>query len=334
MIEPGMRVLAIVVARIGDTLLVTPALRALKAACGAGELHVMAHPKRMDLLRHLPFVDRLSPITPFRARLRGRLGARRHDVGVVWADDEAILGYALRAARRVVAFRRGDASLDGRLAAAVARPGRPTHAVIERLMLAEAAGARCADPRLAFRVTEAEAGQARRLVASALPGTDGPLVGLQIQSFPTKRYRDWPAGHFAQLLDRLFAASRGARALVLGDAQSEAAARALVQRHPERVASLAGRLSLRELAAVLACLDLYVGVDTGPTHLAGALGIPMVALYHCRHRGSLLAPLDHPALTVIEHPAADADCTPQREMAEIGVDRVWDAVAARLFAGA
>jgi len=85
---------------------------------------------------------------------------------------------------------------------------------------------------------------------------------------------------------------------------------------------------------VLAGLDLYVGVDTGPTHLAGALGIPMVALYHCRHRGSLLAPLDHPALTVIEHPAADADCTPQREMAEIGVDRVWDAVAARLPAGA
>lgn len=330
MIESGMRVLAIIVARIGDTLLVTPSLRALKQACGDGGLHVMAHPKRLDLLRDLSFIDRLSSITPMRAKLMARLAARRYDLAVVWADDEAVLRFAMRSARGVVAFRRGDPELDQNLAAAVSRPDRPTHAVSERLMLAEAAGAHGTDLRLAYHVTGREADEAKRMLASLFPGQARPLIGLQIQSFPTKHYRDWPIEHFAQLLDRLFAAFAKARAVILGDAQSQEAAEILVRRHPDRVASLAGRLSLRNLGAVLARVDLYVGVDTGPTHLAGALGVPMVALYHCRHRGSLLAPMDHPSLTILEHPAADADCSPARKMAEIDVERVWAAVAAQL----
>ena len=40
---------------------------------------------------------------------------------------------------------------------------------------------------------------------------------------------------------------------------------------------------MRENAAIMAHLSLYIGVDTGPTHLAGALDIPMVAMYHSYH---------------------------------------------------
>jgi heptosyltransferase-3 len=72
-------------------------------------------------------------------------------------------------------------------------------------------------------------------------------------------------------------------------------------------------------------VDLYVGVDTGPTHLMGALHRPMVALYHGYSPSRVLAPLDHPCLWAIDHPLADR-CTPEADMAEIGVDRVWDAV--------
>ena len=69
-------------------------------------------------------------------------------------------------------------------------------------------------------------------------------------------------------------------------------------------------------------LDLYIGVDTGPTHLAGALGVPMIGLYHCLHRGKWLAPREHPNLVVLEHPASDTECSAQRSMSEIGVDQV------------
>jgi hypothetical protein len=56
----------------------------------------------------------------------------------------------------------------------------------------------------------------------------------------------------------------------------------------------------------------------------------MVALYHCRHRGTHLAPLGHERLAVIEHPATDANCTPSASMATITVDSVWDKVQQQL----
>jgi len=75
--------------------------------------------------------------------------------------------------------------------------------------------------------------------------------------------------------------------------------------------------------------DLYVGVDTGPTHLMGALHRPMVALYHGYSPSRVLKPLDHPCLTVVDHPLADS-FTETASMADISVDHVWNAVTRAL----
>src|SRR5205814_3948203 len=119
---------------------------------------------------------------------------------------------------------------------------------------------------------------------------------------------------FTELGRRLLARHPQIWIIVFGGKESRAPARALAQTLGARVVCAAGGLSLRETAALLGELDLYIGVDTGPTHLAGALGIPVVALYHCRHRGRYLAPLQHERLHVIEHPAADGDCSNTRSM--------------------
>jgi heptosyltransferase III len=98
----------------------------------------------------------------------------------------------------------------------------------------------------------------------------------------------------------------------------------------------AGTLTLRETVAVMKEIDLYIGVDTGPTHLYGALKKPMVAMYHSTLPSALYAPLQHPALYVVDHPMAgsvpvgaggDAGA-----MADIGVDVVWARVADALLA--
>jgi len=330
-IRDGDSVLAIIVARIGDTLLATPALRALRAACGVGgRLTVLAHPRRTELLHGLPFIDHLAAITKLQAPWRGRLGRPRFQAAAVWGHDAPLVRYALRVAAHVVAPRQRDEALNRRLVEAVAPPPALLHAVDDRLRVARALGADTQDWRLAYRVGDDEARAAQATVEAGFGKLAGPLVGIQPNSFPTKPYRDWPAEHFAALLERLFARHAGARVLVLGDSQSAAVGGRLATQFPGKVESLAGRLRLRETAAVMARLDLYVGVDTGPTHLAGALGVPMVAMYHCRHRGVWLAPPQHPRLSVIEHPASDAECSERRSMTDIGVDVVWEAVAARL----
>lgn len=323
-LRPDADILAVVVARIGDTLMATPALRALKTAIPQGRLTVLAHAKRAVLLQKLPFIDRLGTIGRRSAFWRGRLPTPRHDMAFIWGNDRVLVDYGLRRAHAVVAFA-GDGMPDGPRLIRVPRPQGSIHAVHERLLLPAAVGVSSGQFGLAYAVTSDEALDARRW----LDGRTGrrPLIGIQPVSFPTKAHRDWPVESFAGLLQRLSARFPDAGFIVLGDKAAAEAGRRLQMTVGDRLIIAAGLLDLRHSAALIAQLDLYVGVDTGPTHIAGALGIPMVALYHCSYPGRNLVPLDHSACRMIEHPATGSpDASTERSMAEIPVETVQRAV--------
>lgn len=322
-------VLAIIVARIGDTLLATPALRAIKPAAPRGRLTVLAHCKRAPLLANLPFIDRLGSIDKRSASWRGWLPAAQHDLAVVWGHDRPLIDYALRRARKVVTFEASGLPVDSRLIQ-VTRPNG-VHAVIERLALVEAVGISAQDLRLAYAVTPEEAEAARRWLAGR--GATRPIVGVQPVSFPTKPHRDWPIDSFVELLRRLAAEFPQATFVVLGDEGAADAGRRLQAGIGGRVIVAAGQFDLRRSAALIGELDAYIGVDTGPTHIAGAMGVPMVALYHCSYPGRNLVPLAHPALRMIEHPATGADhASTSIKMSDIPVAQVLDATR-ELLAG-
>ena len=322
---PG-RILVINVSRIGDTLLVTPAVRALAKAWPQAELIFLGHPKRIEVIRHLPFVAATGAITKHRARWRGWLRGRRWDLALVYGFDRPLVGYALRAAQRVVAFRQGDAQLDARLFRAVEPPPAMTvHAARSPLLLAQALGVQPDGLRLAYAVTPAEKSWAREFLAAERPPGERPLVGLQIAGFPATRYRDWPLESFAALCERILGRWPSARLLLFGGAAERGRTSELARRMPERASDLAGRLTLRQSAALMDALDLYVGVDTGPTHIMGALEAPMVALYHCHSPSRLIGPLERPRCYMVDHPRA-APCGPEVPMAEMPVDAVWSKV--------
>src|SRR5437899_3328083 len=312
---PDADLLVVIVARIGDTLLVTPMLRALKEASPRGTLTVLAHPKRVDVLKHLPFIDRLGTIKPKSAWLRGRLGGKRFAIAFVFGHDSPLLSYAQRLSARVVAFGDGAPARDAARCILVPRPRAPIHAVRERLMLAEAVGITVRNLRLTYVVTDAERNWAVHWLAKAFPAA-GPVVGLQMVSFPTKAHRNWPAQSFAGLAERILTRHPAASFVVLGDRETEAAGEALSVRFPGRWRVAAGKLSLRESAAIIAELDLYVGVDTGPTHIAGALEVPMIGIYHHAYPGRYLAPLNRARCRVLEQPA----------VGELSVDEVMSEV--------
>ncbi|PWB55435.1 MAG: glycosyltransferase family 9 protein [Nitrosomonadales bacterium] len=320
--EPDAKVLAIIVARIGDTLLVTPALRAIRQAIPDGHLTCLAHPKRAEVLRHLDFIDTLGTITKYTAFWQGRLGGKQWDYAVVYGHDQGLIQFALRVADQVVAFAPRNDFPNQALWKTVPPPVKPMHAVYERLLLAEALGISTDNPRLAYQVTQDEATQANSWLKQHLPPSAAPLIGLQLASFPSKAYRDWPTVNFVQLGRRILDTRPDTYFLILGGPDDKDVAEAVTKELAPHAQNIAGCFSLRESAALMHRLDLYIGLDTGPTHLAGALGIPMVAMYHCRHRGCHLAPLQHEHLHVIEHPATDAECSAQTAMSAIGVDQV------------
>jgi heptosyltransferase-3 len=77
-------------------------------------------------------------------------------------------------------------------------------------------------------------------------------------------------------------------------------------------------------------LDLYIGVDTGPTHIVGALETPMVAIYHCYHTGALLMPLQRENLEVIEHSAYASECSRETPISDVPVEAVFSACERQL----
>lgn len=315
------------VSRIGDTMFSVPAMRAIAKAYPDSAITALAHPRRADVLRGLPFLAEVGTISKRTAWSRAHLGGARYDVALVYGFDKPLVRYALRAARQVIAFRQNDPALDQRLHRCVSVPPfQSEHAVLHCLRLPAALGVAPAGLRLCYRVLPAEVAEARARLAADVPPTATPLIGLQVASFPTKGYRDWPVAQFLELAQRIVRDWPQAHFIIYGGTEERERVQWLKQALKQRATLYAGRLTLRQTAAVMSLTDLYVGVDTGPTHLMSTFDIPLVGLYHCLSSSRHTGPLEHPCFYPVEHSRARDDCDERVAMAEITVDAVYTAV--------
>ena len=328
------RVLIINVTRIGDTLLATPAIRAIARFFPNATLTVLGHPKRVEVLENIACIHRVGGIDKRGALLRGWRdvwSGAEYDWAFVWRNDAALVRYALRKARHVVAHRQQDERLNTKLFAAVERiEDNKIHAVAWALSLPQAVGIPADGYQLDYCVTDAEAISARQRLYADFPKTTGPFIGMQVASFATKSYRDWPIDNFIELGTRIANEYRDARFILYGAAGDRERIAKFTAALGSKARSYAGEFGLRETVAMMARTDLYIGVDTGPTHLFGALHKPMVVLYHPSLRSALYKPLSASAFYAIDHAQAGPDATSDISMAGISVETVWQAVRSAL----
>jgi len=327
-------ILIVNVTRIGDTLLNTPTIRAIATKFPNAAITCLGHAKRVEVLQNLPYLATVDKIDKKSAVWRGRIGVltgKSYDWAFVWGDDMALHRYALRVAKRVVANRQQDDTLNSQFFHAATAPALYTlHGVAMQLHLPRSVGIDTHNFKLDYVVTETEARTAKQRLAKDA-GNAKPLIGLQVASFATKAYRDWPITHFIELAKRIVTDYPKATFILFGGPDDIARIAPFRDALPDNTIVYAGALSLRETVAVMNEIDLYVGVDTGPTHLYGALGKPMVAMYHSSLPSALYAPCDHPALYVVDHPLAGkvaaGSGAEAGTMADIGVETVWARVA-------
>ncbi|AOM41757.1 glycosyltransferase family 9 protein [Xenorhabdus hominickii] len=317
-------ILVINIARFGDTLLVTPVIRALKKKWPEANIDVFVHKRTKEILENIGLINDLRGFSKGKAKWSGWFSRRHYDLALVYGHDKSLLQYAKRKAKLTVYF--SDNTGEKSNEYTVEKPRELMQAQQERALLINALGIDVNDWRLQYCVSQSEEKYARDFFRQQ--GLEQRLsIGFQLQSFPAKAYRDWPVEHFYELAQRIYRDYPHAHILLLGSKDGENSAQMLSEKlGTNRCSSLAGKTTMRENAAVMSQLNLYVGVDTGTTHLAGALGIPMVALYHSFHPGRFLAPQQHLKLTVIEHPVDYRQATRQDTMSEISVEQVWHAV--------
>ncbi|MUK03526.1 glycosyltransferase family 9 protein [Vibrio cholerae] len=148
------------------------------------------------------------------------------------------------------------------------------HEVFRALEVVGLAGAVAVDLEPRVQVMPGETERAAQLT--------GDAAVITLHPGATDARRRWPSSSFADVAVR--AAADGCEVVVVGDSSdvpmAEEIVRLALAEHPAaNVRSLAGRLSLGELAGVLARSAVMVGNDSGPRHLAQAVGTPTVGVY-------------------------------------------------------
>lgn len=277
-------VLAIRPRALGDVVMVTPALRALKRGFPGASLEVLTERRYAPLLEGLEFVDRVRTVdrtwratAVLIAALRRRgiervvdfFGNPRTAAIAALCGARLSAGYDLRG--RSAAYRIGVPR------ALTLADGRREHASATHVRLAAAAGGIADGLETRVAVSAAAREAAARLFDLANVEEPGRTVGLVAAgTWPSKT---WPLSHAAVLARRLLRAGHAVLA-VLGPGE-ERTGQDLMALAPG-VAALPP-CDVGVLAAVIERLAAVVGTDSGPRHLAAALGVPTYAWFGPTH---------------------------------------------------
>lgn len=341
---------------IGDFLFAQPALEALRLAYPEAELTLLGSPWHAELLQGRPSPIDEVVVVPISRGVREVPGksedprelaaffeemrSRRFDLAVQmhgggrWSNPfVAKLG-----ARLTAGMRTPDA-----LALDIAIPYvYYQHEVMRLLELVAALGGPLVPPVPRLAVTRSDLAEARRL----LTGVSRPALIHASAGDPRRR---WPAEKFAALGDAL--ASEGLQPILVGGPDAITVSAGVREAMRREALDLTGKASLAGLIGMAVSAELLVSNDSGPLHLAAAVGTPTVGIYWCGNMINAQLPFrsDHrPILSWrLTCPSCGVDCT-QGEcnheasfVADIPVDEVLAACqevardeAVRLFTSA
>jgi ADP-heptose:LPS heptosyltransferase len=272
---------------LGDLLFALPAVSALLAAYPGASVTLLGTPVHAELLRGtsapvrdvrvLPIAEGLRPGPQDPAQIEAFCVSMRReefDLAVqLHGGGRYSNPFLLRlGARHTVGSRTSDAARLERNAPYVYYQHEPLRA----LEVAGLAGAPPVGLEARLRPLGRYAPDVDKLLRDRDDRMSAPLVAIHPGA--TDPRRRWPAQKFGEVAAAC--AAEGCRVLVVGTPEERGLAAEVVSTAgSDRVGSVAGRLTVGALAALLDRCDVLLANDSGPRHLAQALGTPTVGLY-------------------------------------------------------
>lgn len=277
---------------IGDAVMCEPALRGLRSLFPHAELTVLAKPSVAELFSGHAGVDRIVLYDDRRlhAGLSGKwelaetLRRHRFDLAVLFqnAFEAALLAWLAGIPRRY-----GYAT-DGRalfLTDPVAVPDflKSVHHVVYYWKLLKPLGLNGEPAAPALTVSPDEERMMGERLASSGIGPSDFVIGINPGSMYGMAKR-WPSDRFAEVARRLAGRlreheGREAAAVILGAKGEEALGREIAGRLDVKTTIFSGATTIRELMAAIKRCRLLLTNDTGPMHIAAALGVPVTAIF-------------------------------------------------------
>jgi lipopolysaccharide heptosyltransferase II len=280
---------------LGDVLMTTPALRALKAGTPGRRLTLLTSRSGRRAAEHVPELDGVlvydapwikasaaRPDAGLDRRMIRALRRRRFDAAIIFTVysqnplPAAMLCYLADIPLRLAHCRENPYRLLSDWVPESEPQHGIRHEVARQLALVRHVGAESPDSRLSLALPARVRARVQRLLRRHGVDAQRPWVVLHPgASAPSRRY---PPENFAAVAAAL-ARAHGWQVVFTGDAGERALVEDIRARAGAPSLSLAGRLDFGELAALIGLAPMLISNNTGPVHIAAALGTPVIDLY-------------------------------------------------------
>ena len=271
---------ALLFRRVGDSLLATPALRAIKKSFSESRLCVLTEPQVVRVFEGNPNIDEVivterSPSPLQLVRLMKRNGRPAITIDFL-SDPRSALACLLTHAGTRIGFRTSMRSIFYTHRVSLQDEQHPVYSALHKLGLAKAAGANDESIETDFYLSDSDSEFANGLLARLRVRKPTQLIAI----FPFSRrdYKRWEPDRYISLCRKLQAIPDFFPLLISGPGEaaycaSIATAAGFDEKH------LIVFDDLGEMAATLKECSVYVGNDGGPKHLAAAMGTPTVTIF-------------------------------------------------------
>jgi heptosyltransferase I len=347
------RVLLIKLTSLGDVIHTLPVAASLKKAFPFLKLHWIIEDRCAPLLENHPLLDSVLvyPRKQIQAlitrrkwgqalKLFGGLRRSLRDLNIdLSLDLQGLAKSGLMALMAGAPYRIGCSGLK-EMSYLISRKipeEKGLHVIDSNLKVAEFLGAKTEVPEFILGIKEEEKAWAKKFLGEDGLSAETRLIGLQVGVVPPEKC--WSLDNYWHFLEKV-SELPGVRIILFGDKTDQERIIPHLSKIPPQVINTLGKLSLRQLMALIDQCRLFIGGDTGPLHLAAGLGLPVVALFGGTDPGwsrpygnthkvlykkfpcspCLLTPINKPPVC-----QGRCDC-----MAAISVDEVLDSVRAVL----
>ena len=289
------RILIIRLAPLGETVLTTPVIRALRQHFQNAYIAYMVAPTREDLVAANPHLNEVLTYQASVPKLIYQIARRRFQMAIVLQPTFRLVLHTFLAR---IPFRVGfETNAGGQKLLSLAVPNNTTQHETQRYLdVVRALGVEVTDAEPEVFVDSAGTAWVGNFLESEKLNDNRPIIGLNPGA--ATAYRRWEASNFAVLGDRLHERYGAHIVITTGPREGELAvqvAKGMV--HPPVIVNQATTM---ELAALLQRCDLYISNDTGPMHLSTAVNTPTLAVFGASNLTQWAPPWDKHAVVARE----------------------------------
>lgn len=347
-LPPGnnLRVLIIKLRYIGDTILTTPLVRAVKRDPRIGSVDLLVPEESAPLIRDCPHIDTVIALPPegrrslsFWVGMLARLRSARYQVvmDLTGSDRSSLFCFITGAPVRLGYS--GSHRFRQWAAYTMAVPSAlgSIHAVDHHLKMAEALEISIDDHHPCLPVTSEASDVVEQILQEAGIAPGSPFA--VIHPGARRWYKSWPKDRFTRLADQIMA-TLGMDIVLAGGPGDGETCRDISAEMYRKPVNLCGRLPLARFPALVQKAACLIGNDSAPIHVATAVGTPVIGLFGPTRPEAWAPRRDRDRVIAAAFPCRSCghsrkDCPLGEEycMGTISYETVWDAVRGLLVLG-